>query len=58
MNIRFNAAPFNFQKNFTYFMGVVSTETDIGSIKITVTGDIFKDDLLGLEDVLFAGHPF
>jgi len=53
----YNAAPFNFQKNFLYFMGVVSTDGDIGSIRITVTGDIFGDDKIGLDDVLFAFSP-
>ncbi len=38
-----------------YFMGVVSTETDIGSIRIDVTNGFFATDWLGLEDVLFAG---
>jgi len=48
----FKAAGFNFQKNFMYFIGVVSTDGDIGSIRITVTG---AGDMLGLDDVLFAG---
>lgn len=51
----FNAAGFNFQKNFSYFMGVVSTETNIGSIRIDVTNGVSASDWLGLEDVLFAG---
>gem|GEM_PF-6250732 len=46
------AAGFNFQKNKMYFMGVVSTEGDIGSVRVTVTGG--GGDELGMDDVLFA----
>ena len=51
----FNAAPFNFQPNFKYFMGVISTEGNIMSIRIDVTIGFFAGDILGLDDVLFAG---
>lgn len=48
----FNAAGFNFQKNKLYFMGIVSTDRNVGSVRITVTGG--AGDVLGIDDFLFA----
>ncbi len=49
----FNAAGFNFQRNKLYFMGVVSTDNNIRSIRVNITGG--AGDALGFDNVLFAG---
>ncbi|RJP30327.1 MAG: hypothetical protein C4547_16835 [Phycisphaerales bacterium] len=49
----FRAAGFNFQRNKLYFMGVVSTDSDIRSIRVNITGG--AGDAIGFDNVLFAG---
>jgi len=48
----FDAAQFNFQQNFLYFMGVVSTDGNIRSIRLTDPSG--ANDAIGIDDVRFA----
>ncbi len=48
----FEAAGFNFQSNKLYFMGIVSTDGDIRSIRISATGG--AGDAIGLDNFRFT----
>ena len=49
----FSSVAFNFQSNFQYFMGIVSTNNDIGSLVFT---DVNSNtgDTTGIDDIRFA----
>ncbi len=51
-----DAAQYNFQKNYLYFMGVVSTAGDIRSIRLAGAGGDPSDfpDKLGIDNVRYA----
>jgi hypothetical protein len=49
----FSAAYFNFQSNNLYFMGIVSTAGDIGSVVLSRTNDN-TGDTIGIDDIRFA----
>jgi hypothetical protein len=49
----FTAAPFNFQNNNLYFMGITSSGADIGSLVFTGLGSSTGDHI-GLDNVEFA----
>ena len=49
------AADFNFQNNNLYFMGIVSTNSDIGSVVFTDNSSHDVGDHIGLDDFKYAG---
>jgi hypothetical protein len=52
---RFDAAQFNFQPNYLYFMGVASHDADIGSLVFNHPGLVV--DNIGVDDIRFATAP-
>lgn len=48
-----NGEYFNFQRNFQYFMGVASTDGNIGSVVFSRSPD-GSGDILGLDDIRFS----
>lgn len=50
---KFESVRFNFQKNKMYFMGVTSSDKDIGSVVFDITGG--QGDVIGIDDILTTG---
>ena len=50
---RFSAASLNFELNYMYFMGIVSTEENIGSVAFTDASNVGTDGV-GIDNIVFA----